>query len=154
MEENLKRLRKYPAFDLEVDGAIEDVTRLLGAIRLLINDYYPALNAIYRDYRHLSGADRISNFYDSFLNFFDYKGAIPIARRYVDLLKSHINNTQQLEFEYRYILQETAFLLNDLYDCLETIIKEKNIPSPTQKLQIETSKFLISIATAFSFNLL
>ena len=65
---------------------------------------------------------------------YDYTGDSPIARRYVDALHRKPQNFKTIDNERRYILQETAFLLNDIAQNLNDLIQMEKIPNSNSKL--------------------
>lgn len=150
-EENLQRIRKYPAVEMG-EAAVEDISRLLGAVRVLINDYYPALNLIFRNMDHTVYIEKLSSFYNRLMNEYDYKGDVPMARRYKDLVSMRNTDRGKIDYEYRYVLQETAFLLNDIHDCLETLLRDAASTIPAKKIVIVPSKFGVSGKCKSIFN--
>lgn len=150
-EENILRIQKYPAVDMGEDAA-EDISRLMGAVRILMNDYYPALNVVFRDAGHSIYAEKVSSFYNRLMSEYDYKGDVPMARRYKDLMSVRNADHLKVDYEYRYVLQETAFLLNDIYACLGSMINNEAVPTPAKKIVIAPSKFGISEKYKSVFN--
>ena len=150
-EQNAMRIQKYPVVELGAEAA-EDISRLMGAIRILINDYYPALNVVFRDAGHSVYAEKFSTFYNRLMTEYDYKGDVPMARRYKDLASVRSADHLKVDYEYRYVLQETAFLLNDIYACLSSLIRNEEVPMPAKKIVIGPSKFAISEKYKLTFN--
>ena len=150
-EENILRIQKYPAVDMGEEAA-EDISRLMGAVRILMNDYYPALNVVFRDAGHSIYAEKVSSFYNRLMSEYDYKGDVPMARRYKDLMSVRNADHLKVDYEYRYVLQETAFLLNDIYACLGSLINNEAVPTPAKKIVIAPSKFGISEKYKSVFN--
>ena len=145
------RIQKYPVVELGAEAA-EDISRLMGAVRILINDYYPALNVVFRDAGHSVYAEKISSFYNRLMSEYDYKGEVPMARRYKDLASVRSSDHLKVDYEYRYVLQETAFLLNDIYACLSSLIRNEEVPMPAKKIVVGPSKFAISEKYKLTFN--
>jgi hypothetical protein len=83
---------------------------------------------------------------------YDYKGDVPMARRYKDLMSVRNADHLKVDYEYRYVLQETAFLLNDIYACLGSMINNEAVPTPAKKIVIAPSKFGISEKYKSVFN--
>ena len=134
--ENLKKIAKYPRIHLRNDTD-EEIERLLGAVRDLINHYWHALVIIYKEKRFSNESDAIQEYYHKLLANYDYTGDFPIAKRYVDALKRKPTDLKKLDYEHRYILQETAFLLNDIAKTLNDVIQMESIPNPDKKLDIK-----------------
>ena len=150
-EQNAMRMRKYPAVDMGEEAA-DDISRLMGAVRILINDYFPALNVVFRDAGHSVYAERISSYYNRLMSEYDYKGDVPMARRYKDVVSVRNADHRKIDYEYRYVLQETAFLLNDIYSCLSSLIRDEAVPMPAKKIVIMPSKFGVSEKYKTLFN--
>jgi hypothetical protein len=134
-EANRNKIEKYPKPELSFE-ADEELEKLIGAIRNLLNNYWPALTNIYNNDRSTTTKSMLSELHYQLLIKYDYKNDPPITRSYADLFKRVPVNQKKLEAEYYYILKETAFLLNNIYDILKSIIKEKRIPDIDLKLII------------------
>ena len=83
---------------------------------------------------------------------YDYKGDVPMARRYKDLASVRNADHRKVDYEYRYVLQETAFLLNDIYDCLGSLIRNEAVPMAAKRIVIAPSKFSVSEKYKLTFN--
>ncbi|MCG8569462.1 MAG: hypothetical protein MJB14_04930 [Spirochaetes bacterium] len=134
-EDNRKKILKYPRIKLTLD-ADEELEYLMGAVRTLINNYWPAIIIIFKDKKHTQSGDRLNDIYNKLLSQFDYTGSVPITRHYVDSLNT-IGNQKKIDYEHRFIMQETAFLLNDIADLLKDILEKDELPEPEQRLLIE-----------------
>lgn len=131
--ENLKKISKYPKINLGSDSD-EEIERLLGAVRDLINNYWHALVIIYKEKRFSTESEAIQEYYHKLLANYDYTGDFPIAKRYVDALHRKPKDLKKVDYEHRYILQETAFLLNDIAKTLNDVIQMDSIPNSNKKL--------------------
>lgn len=138
-EENLKKIQKYLRISLHRDAS-EEAERLLGAVRTLINDYWPAITLIFRDNKYHSDNDKLSSYYHKLLTNYDYTGIMPISRQYIDALNRKPQDMKKTDFESRFILQETAFLLNDILDTLNKVLDSEGVPSADKKIVVEAIK--------------
>ena len=132
-EENRKKIEKYPKPNLTFD-ADEELIRIIGAIRNFLINYWPVLNYIYKDESYSSIKSKLGELHYQLLIKYDYKDNPPITRSYADSLNRVPIDKKKLESEYYYILKETAFLLNEIYDTLKIILKENKIPDINSKL--------------------
>ena len=133
MEENRKKIEKYPKVSLGNDAS-EEVERLLGAVRDFLNNYWPAITIIYKENRYNSDNEKLNNYFHKLLSTYDYKGDMPIARHYIDAINRKPKDFKKIDYEYRFILQETAFLLNDILDTLTGLLEMDKIPSIDKKI--------------------
>lgn len=136
--ENLKKISKYPKVNLGND-ADEEIERLLGAVRDLINNYWHAIIIIYKERKFSIENQKIQEYYHNLLMKYDYTGDFPIARRYKDAINKKPQNLKIMDNERKYILQETAFLLNDIADHLNSIVQMDKIPNSNSKLNVKES---------------
>ena len=139
-EENKKKIEKYRRVVLNAQDADEDLERLLGAVREFINNYFPCLTTIYKDRRHTNEGERINFFSNKFLSNYDYKGEVPLSRQYVIALERRPRDFKKIEYEHKFVMKETAFLLNDIIDLLDSIISKDDIPQPEKKLILQKEK--------------
>ncbi|HOV14892.1 MAG TPA: hypothetical protein PK771_11450, partial [Spirochaetota bacterium] len=139
-EENKKRIEKYTRVNLNSSEADEDLERLLGGVREFINNYYPGLQYIYKERRHSNEGEKINYYANKFLSNYDYKGEVPISRQYVAAIERRPRDFKKIEFEHKFVIKETAFLLNELLDVLEKIVEKNEIPQPEHKIILEKSK--------------
>jgi hypothetical protein len=135
-EENRLKIVKYPKMDLGYDSD-EEASRLLGAVRQYLNDYFPAITYIYKERRHTSEGDKLNDYYNKLLTQYDYKGDFPIARQYIASLFRQPRDFKKVDYEHRFIMQETAFLLNDIVEILDQLIKKSLVPMPETKLVLQ-----------------
>ena len=133
MEENRKRWIKYPRIQLAED-ADEEIERLMGMMRSLINNYWPAITAIFKNNNQSNTRSLINEFYHLLLTKFDYKGKVPLAQNYIDSLRHVPKDYKRIDYKHRTLLTETAFLLNDIYSNFNEIIKNEKIPTPNEKM--------------------
>jgi len=139
-DENRQKIIKYTKIDLGKD-ADEELERLLGAVREYLNDYFPAIIYIYKERRHTAEGDHLNDFYHKFLTQYDYKGDFPISRQYVASLDRLPKDFKKIDYEHRYIMQESAFILNDLLEALDMIIKKNSIPMPETVIKINKKAY-------------
>ncbi|HNZ27295.1 MAG TPA: hypothetical protein PLG34_10835 [Spirochaetota bacterium] len=138
-EENLKKIQNYPRISLHRDAS-EEIERLLGAVRTLINDYWPAITLIFRDNKYYSNNDKFSAYYHKLLTNYDYTGIMPISRQYIDALNRKPQDMKKIDFENRFILQETAFLLNDILDALNKVLDSDGVYLADKKIAVKAIK--------------
>ena len=134
-DENRKKIQKYPGVDLGSESD-EEASKLLGAMRQLLNDYFPALNYIYKERRHTTEGEYVTGIYHKLVTQYDYKNEVPIAKHYCSALTRQPRDFKKIDYEHRFLMQETAFLLNDIYEALDMIVKKNNIPLPENKIII------------------
>ena len=135
-EENRRRIAKYPSIAICHD-ADEEVEKLLGAVRNFLNNYWPAVMIIFKEKKMTHVGDRINDIYNKLLAHYDYTGTVPIARHYIDVLQQKYGNNKKADFEHRYIMQESAFLLNDILILFQYIVKEGEITNPERIIHAE-----------------
>ncbi|OHD18887.1 MAG: hypothetical protein A2086_13005 [Spirochaetes bacterium GWD1_27_9] len=134
-EENRKKIAKYSKVEISSD-ADEEIERLIGGVREFINNYLPAIYYIYKDRRQTQDGDQINKYYQEFITKYDYKDVPPITRKYIAAFYNTPRDLKKIDYEHRLIVQETAFLLNDVLETLETIIVKEEIPFPERKIII------------------
>lgn len=139
-EENKNRIRKYTRIQINHQDSDEEIEYLFGALREFINNYFPALVIIYKEKKHTTEGEKISDFSNKFLTHYDYKGDIPISRQYITALERRPRDFKKIEYEHKFIMKETAFLLNEILELLDKIISKNDIPMPDKKLLIEKNK--------------
>jgi hypothetical protein len=133
-EENRQKIQKYSKIDLGTESD-EELERLLGAIRDFLNNYFPAINMIYKERRHTAEGEKLNEYYHKLLTQYDFKGEVPITRQYSAALSRLPRDFKKIDFEHRFVMQETAFFLNDILDLLEIIIKRNSVPMPETLLK-------------------
>ena len=134
-EENRKKIIKYSKVELSSESD-EEIERLIGGVREFLNNYLPAISYIYKDRRQTQDGDQLNNYYQTFIAKYDYKDVPPIARKYIAALANKPRDLKKTDYEHRLLVQETAFLLNDVLDTLETIMMKEEIPFPERKIII------------------
>lgn len=134
-ESNRKKIEKYPKIDLSFD-ADEELERFIGAIRCFLINYWPAITNVFKNDLNSTLKSLFGEFHYQLQIKYDYKNDPPITRNYRDILKIIPINQKKLDFEYYYILKETAFLLNEISDALKSILKENRVPNADLKLSI------------------
>jgi len=138
LEENQKKIIKYPKIDVSPD-ADEEIERLFGAIRVLILNFWPIINQIYKNEPNYPAKRLISNYYHTLLTKYDYKGEVPIAKSYIIALNMIPKNFKKIDYERNYIIKETAFLLNEMLTEMKKIMNEDALPNPQNKLSFNDS---------------
>jgi len=149
MDENFRKIQKYPRISLN-SNASEDIERLFGAARNFIINYYPVLTIIYRNEIQNSVKNILSNLYHNLIVKFDFKGNVPLAKNYLFYLSKVPIDNKKLESEYYFILKESAFLLNEIYDVLKKVFNENKVPNKEQKFSFNFSEY----SSAFKDNFL
>lgn len=134
-ESNRKKIEKYPKIELSFDAG-EELERFIGAIRNFLINYWPAINTIFNNDLNSTLKSLFGEFHYQLLIKYDYKNDPPITRSYSNILKIIPVNQKKLDFEYYYILKETAFLLNEICDALKSVLKENRVPNADLKLSI------------------
>lgn len=134
-EENKKKILKYPLLEL-YDGADDEVERLLGGVRKLITEFWPAITYIYKDDMKTSGKRRFGDYYHKLITMYDYKDEVPFAKHYIESLKRIPRDNRKVEHEHQYLMKETAFILNDLLENFKEVLENDFLPSPESKLNI------------------
>lgn len=134
-ESNRKKIEKYPKIELSFDAS-EELERFIGAIRNFLTAYWPAITNIFKNDLNSTLKSLFGEFHYQLLIKYDYKNDPPIIRSYRDILKVIPINQKKLDFEYYYILKETAFLLNEISDALKSVLKENRVPNADLKLSI------------------
>lgn len=134
-EENRKKIEKYPKAELTFD-ADEELARIIGAVRIFLINYWPALNYVFKNDTNSTTKSILGDLHYQLLIKYDYKDDPPITRSYAGSLKRVPIDKKKLESEYYYILKETAFLLNKIYDTLKLLLKENRIPDNNLKLLV------------------
>lgn len=136
-QENKKRLEKYERVHLS-EGADEEMEYLIGAMRRLLNDYWPAIISVFKEKKHTVYFDKVNNFHHRLIVNYDYDGPnVPITKHYITALSQRAYGQKKLDYEHRYIIQESAFLLNEMADLFAEIIAKDQIPYPERKLMID-----------------
>lgn len=135
MENNRQKILKYSRLTVSKDTS-EEIERLMGAMRDLTINYWPAIDSIYRD--NLFSADKrvFGEIYQKLLENYDIKGIVPIAKHYIDALNIKPMNSKKINVEYNYLMKETAFLLHDILDNLNAAMRENKIPNENKILEL------------------
>lgn len=134
-KENRKKILKYPRLKLNED-ADEEVERLIGALRHFLINYWPAITYIYKNNFHSHLKTKFGEYSHKLLTQYDYKGNVHVAEHYIHSLKMIPRDNKKIDYEHRFLLKETAFLINEIFHNLIDALKNENIPSPTEKLQV------------------
>jgi hypothetical protein len=122
LEENRKRIEKYPDFPLHKDANVE-VRKLLGALNLLEEGHWKALGVSLRNTAYSMNSVEMLNL-DSRLHYLSSveREEVPQSLiRYVGQLKKFPRNYALLEREEKEYILESAFFLHDLIVVLERV---------------------------------
>jgi hypothetical protein len=128
-EQNRQCIIKYPCVELCAESD-DEIGRLLGAVRAYINGYFPVLVYIYRDRRYTPEWQALSSCYDRLLSRYGVSGEVPLAKAYEAALSLRPRDLKRADQERRFLMQETAFLLNELLSTIGRIIRAEAVPSP------------------------
>ncbi len=128
-EQNRQRIMKYPCLELCAESD-DEVGRLLGAVRVYLNGYFPVLVHIYRERRYTPEWQALSNCYDRLLSRYGVSGEVPLAKAYETAVNLRPRDLKRADQERRFLMQETAFLLNELVSIIDRIIRTEAVPSP------------------------
>jgi hypothetical protein len=140
-EENRKKLLKYPRIQLTT-GSDEELERLIGMIRDLVNNYWPAITLIYKEYHYSTDKEKFNGYYHKMVSFYDYTGPVPGARNYIEALNRRPLDNKKVDYEHQILMKDTAFLINDILGTLEQIIEDDKVPTPDQKLHVSKAQLL------------
>jgi len=135
MDENLKKIIKYERIGI-CSNADEEIERLMGGVRNLINNYWPAVTVVVKHTPENSIKNNFNEFYHKLVLNYDYKGELPVAKSYKYALSTIPVNNKKIEFERYYIIKETAFLLNDILTYFNSIIKNNNEMLSDKKINV------------------
>ncbi|MBN2547228.1 MAG: hypothetical protein JXB50_15605 [Spirochaetes bacterium] len=135
MEENLKKIAKYDRVSI-CNNADEEIERLMGGVRDLINNYWPAVTVVLKHTPESSIKNNFNEFYHKLVLNYDYRGEVPVTKSYKYALQTIPVNNKKIEFERYYIIKETAFLLNDILSLFSDIIKNKNEILTDKKINV------------------
>lgn len=122
LEENLKRIEKYPEVPFH-DDAGEEVRRLVGALSDLEKDHWPDLTTALRDTMYAMSSPEMLAL-DSQLRFLasTNREEIPqILMRLVAQLGKFPRNYPAIDREEKEYILEAGFFLNDLFTVLERV---------------------------------
>jgi hypothetical protein len=122
VQENLEKIRKYPDVAFH-PTASEEIRRLLGALKGLVDEHWPRLTAILRDTAYGLGSMAIVQL-ESQLRYLGDPGrdAIPSGlSRYLYHLNRFPRDQAAIDREEKEYILESAFFLHDLSEILERV---------------------------------
>ncbi|MGA2477581.1 MAG: hypothetical protein ABSG63_02390 [Spirochaetia bacterium] len=122
VEENLKRIAKYPEARFHNDAG-DEVRRLVGALSTLERERWPELSTALRDTMYSMNSSEMLSL-DSQLRFLasNNRDEVPqVLNRLVTQLRSFPRNYAAIEREEKQYVLEAAFFLNDLFTALERV---------------------------------
>jgi len=134
-EENRKKILKYPKVTICI-GADEELERLIGAIRDILNNYWPIINLIFKNEFNSTTKNIFNDYYHKLLAQYDYKDNVPITKSYIFSLQKIPRDNKKIDYEHHYILKETAFLLNDILDSILNTINNEFLSLHNEKIDI------------------
>jgi hypothetical protein len=124
VEENLQKIRRYPDVPIHPTAG-EEVRRLLGALKGLIDDHWPHLAAILRDSSYGRGSTALVQM-ESQLRYLGDPGrdGVPSGlSRYLYHLNRFPRDYAAIDREEKEYILECAFFLHDLNDILERVFQ-------------------------------
>jgi hypothetical protein len=125
LEENRKRIEKYPALEIHMD-APDEMNRMFGALNKLEREYWPELNnPLHRTSFSLNTKTMISleNQLHQ-LGGLGTDGISPRLERYVARLKRFPRDYGMIDKDAKNYLLEASFLLHELEDILTTALRK------------------------------
>jgi len=135
VQENLQKIRKYPDILIHPNAG-EEVRRLLGAFKGLIEDHWPHLAAILRDSSYGRSSTGLVQL-ESQMRYLGDPGrdGVPSGlSRYLYHLNRFPRDYAAIDREEKEYILECAFLLHDLSEILERIRQNgASLPSGRQE---------------------
>jgi hypothetical protein len=122
VEENLKRIEKYPDFPLHKDASVE-VRRLLGALHAIEQDQWRTITGALRNTAYSINSVEMLTL-DSRLRSLasaDKEGVPAFLVGYMTQLRRFPRNYAAMERQEKEYILESAFFLNDLFIILERV---------------------------------
>jgi hypothetical protein len=146
IEENRRRIAKYPVTDFHPDAS-EESRRLLGALQQVADDHWPALTSALRETAsNMNSLEMLG--LDSQLRYLatpGRDGVPPFLVRYTGQLRRFPRNYAAIDREDKEFILESAFFLNDLVSILERVRRVyKDLDAP--------AKQALGAAVAFTWN--
>jgi hypothetical protein len=129
IEENRKRIAKYPALDVHMDAS-DEIKRLFGALNRLEQEYWPDLYAPLRNTSFSLNTKTMIALEDQLHHLAGRSkdGISPRLERYVARLKRFPRDYAMIEQDEKNFLLEAAFFLHELVDILTTALeKHENV---------------------------
>jgi len=135
VEENLQKIRRYPEVAFH-PSASEEIRRLLGALKTLVDEHWPRLSAILRDSSYGRGSTAMVQL-ESQLRYLGDPGrdGVPSGlSRYLYHLNRFPRDYPAIDREEKEYILETAFFLHDLGEILERVIQDSaGLPPPRRQ---------------------
>jgi hypothetical protein len=145
VEENLQKIRRYPDVPIHPTAG-EEVRRLLGALKGLIDDHWPHLAAILRDSSYGRGSTALVQM-ESQLRYLGDPGrdGVPSGlSRYLYHLNRFPRDYAAIDREEKEYILESAFLLHDLAEILERIRQTGASLSPSRQEGLKAAQEYVS----------
>jgi hypothetical protein len=138
LEENRKRITKYPEVPFHADAG-EEVRRLVGALGTLLREKWTDMGAALKDTMYAMNSSEMLTL-DSQLRFLAPTGrdeTPQILSRLVVQLRKFPRNYPAIEREEKEYILEAAFFLNDLFIVLERVKRVYTDMKEAQKKVLE-----------------
>jgi hypothetical protein len=145
VEENLQKIRRYPDVPIHPTAG-EEVRRLLGALKGLIDDHWPHLAAILRDSSYGRSSTALVQM-ESQLRYLGDPGrdGVPSGlSRYLYHLNRFPRDYAAIDREEKEYILESAFLLHDLAEILERIRQTGASLSPSRQEGLKAAQEYVS----------
>jgi hypothetical protein len=140
LAENLKRIMKYADVPFHADAG-EEVRRLAGALRTLLQENWPDLGAALKDTMYAMNSSEMLTL-DSQLRFLaptSREETPQFLSRLVTQLRKFPRNYPSIEREEKEYILEAAFFLNDLFIVLERVKRVYTEMAAEQKKVLDDS---------------
>jgi hypothetical protein len=135
VEENLQKIRKYPDVAFH-PTASEEVRRLLGALKTLVEEHWPRLAVLLRDTSYGRGSMAMVQL-ESQLRYLGDPGrdGVPSGlSRYFYHLNRFPRDYPAIDREEKEYILESAFFLHDLSEILERVTQNiADLPRPRRE---------------------
>jgi hypothetical protein len=144
VEENLKRIEKYPDFPLHKDANVE-VRRLLGALHAIEQDQWRTVTGALKNTAYSINSVEMLTL-DSRLRSLasaDKEGVPSFLVGYMGQLRRFPRNYAAMERQEKEYILEAAFFLNDLFVILERVKRVYPDLGPAEKQAIDEGMALI-----------
>jgi hypothetical protein len=139
MEENRKRIQKYPSLGIHMD-APDEIQRMFGALNKLELEYWPELNGPLHSTSFSLNTKTMISLENQLhqLGGRGNDGISPRLERYAARLKRFPRDYGLIEKDAQNYLLEASFLLHELQDILTTALrKHETVFSSTEKETVE-----------------
>ena len=125
VEQNLQKIRNYPEVAFH-PSAGEEIRRLLGALKILVDEHWPRLTAILRDTAYGRGSSALVQL-ESQLRYLGDPGrdGVPSGlSRYLYHLNRFPRDYPAIDREEKEYILESAFFLHDLNEILDRVTQD------------------------------